>query len=149
MPPISSAMADPKATTSAAAAGAVLTEAPKDTPPLSPELDPTGMTLCLDEENRERARVRGGIMSKLSRVVLFSAVIPAGESDHFSIVPLENFRSIPPDLTALQRIPQASRMEERVFRYKGPGESSWKSYLFARVEDGKFVESLRQASDKQ
>ncbi len=141
MPPLSSVMAETEAATSAMEAGAELTPPPSNPPALNPELDTTGMSLSMDEEHRERARVRGGIMSKLSRVVLFSAEIPAGENDHFSIVPLENFRSIPPDLTALQRIPQASRMEERVFRYKGPGESSWKSYLFARVEDGKFAES--------
>ncbi len=138
MPPLYSVMS---ASSSAIEAGEELTPAPDNIPALTPELDPTGMSLSMDEEHRERAKVRGGIMSRLLQVVLFSTVIPAGEADHFSIVPLEIFRSIPPDLTALQRIPQASRMEERVFRYKGPGDSSWKSYLFARVEDGKFVTS--------
>ncbi len=146
MLPAYSDMAEPVASTSAEGVGEELTPSPQNPSALTPELDATGLTMSVDEENRERARVRGGIMSKLSRVVLFSATIPAGETDHFSIVPLENFRSIPPDLTALQKIPQASRMEERVFRYKGPGESSWRSYLFARVEDGKFYESQRQTN---
>ncbi len=107
-----------------------------DDPLPTPQLDTAGLILSLDEEGKERARVRGGVMSKLARVVLFSEKIPQGEQDHFSIVPLENFKSIPPDLTALHKIPQESRRQERVFRYKGPGDSKWDSYLFARCEDG-------------
>ncbi len=103
----------------------------------TPQLDTAGLILSLDEEGKERARVRGGVMSKLSRVVLFSENIPEGEKDHFSVIPLVNFRSIPPDLTALHKIPQESRRQERVFRYKGPGDTKWNSYLFARCEEGK------------
>ncbi len=108
---------------------------PEDPLPV-PDLDPAGMILSLDEQARERARVRGGVMSKLARVVLFSEAIPEGEESHFSVVPLENFRAIPPDLTALHRIPQESRRECRVFRYKGPGDNRWASYLFVRCEEG-------------
>ena len=109
---------------------------PEDPLPV-PDLDPAGMILSLDEQTRERARVRAGVMSRLARVVLFSEAIPEGEDSHFSVVPLENFRAIPPDLTALHKIPQESRRQCRVFRYKGPGDNRWASYLFARCEEGK------------
>ncbi len=105
-----------------------------DLPPA--ELDTGGLQLSLDEVSKERARVRSGIMSKLARVVLFSMKVPdeEEEEDHFSVVPLAKFKSIPPDLTALQKIPQASRCQERVFRYKDGGK--WDSFLFARCEEG-------------
>ncbi len=105
---------------------------------LPAELDTGGLQLSLDEASKERARVRSGIMSKLGRVVLFSLKVPDDdeEEDHFSVVPLAKFKSIPPDLTALQKIPQASRRQERVFRYKDGGK--WDSFLFARCEEGEY-----------
>ncbi len=119
-----------------------------DLPPA--ELDTGGLQeLSLDEVAKERARVRGGIMSKLGRVVLFSLKIPDDEEeeDHFSVVPLAKFKAIPPDLTALQKIPQASRCQERVFRYKDGGK--WDSFLFARCEEGEYCNFRKLAANQK
>ena len=123
------------------------TATPPEDPLPVPDLDPAGLILSLDEQAGERARVRGGVMRRLARVVLFSEAIPEGENSHFSVVPLENFRSIPPDLTALHKIPQESRRQCRVFRYKGPGDNRWASYLFARCEEGKLQTCDKRATN--
>ncbi len=97
-------------------------------------LNPTGLALGDEEVQRERARVRGGILTKLAALVLFSPEKKKGEVSHWTVAPLSILKERPVDCLADLKLSDEARKELRVIKYKNGDE--WESAVFARIEDG-------------
>ncbi len=98
-------------------------------------LDPSGLALAEDEVQRERARVRGGVLSKLAALVLFSPKKKEGEPSQWTVAPLSILQERPVDCLADLKLSDEARKEIRTLKYKNG--DVWDSAIFARIEQGK------------
>ena len=88
---------------------------------------------------REASRVKQGHLECLARLVLFSPVIPEGETSHWSVVSVGNLKWLPPGINEHTRLTDYDRTKLISFAYTcGPVET-WKSYVFTRVENSKCI----------
>ncbi len=101
---------------------------------MSPTLPPGMDTLTLEEQHLERLRLRAGTLKKLSRVILFSPTKPFLDPSSFSVVPVEQLKELPPDVTAAARMSFSARTEVRLLEYRA-GLKNWRSSIFARLEE--------------
>ncbi len=105
--------------------------------PLLPPDDGAMVLLTSEEQMQERSRLRSGSLKKLSRLILFSPDKPYLDPSCFSIVAVESLKELPVDVTADKRMSFSARAEVRQVEYSGGGVKSWKSAVFARLEERK------------
>ncbi len=88
--------------------------------------------------NREAARVKAGHLTYLARLVLFTPELPDGETNHFSVVALNDIQFVPSGIAADVKLSDLDRCQLRVFKYTNGRTPDCKSCVFARVEESKY-----------
>ncbi len=91
---------------------------------------------------REASRVKQGHLECLARLVLFSPVIPDGETSHWSVVSVGDLKWLPPGLNEHTRLTDYDRTKLQTFLYTGGHVEKWNSYVFARVENSECITSV-------
>ncbi len=102
------------------------------------------MAAC-SAKSRERARVRNGHLTTLSRLVLYSPTPhPTADSKckHWSVVPYGDFKWIPGGISDNHKMTLKDRTTKKTFCYISPTCPQWESYCFARVEYGEKTDGI-------
>ena len=85
---------------------------------------------------REIARVKAGHLQSLARLVLFTPELPEGETNHFSVVAVNDIKWVPPGISTKVKLSDLDRCQLRTFQYTDGVTPDCKSCVFARVEGG-------------
>jgi hypothetical protein len=87
-------------------------------------------------EERKR-RLQQGIISGIEALILFTPD-PPEEEDSWVVVPITEFHVLPPMVHALTKLTTSCRFNLTPLKYKANPNCPVSSYIFSRVEKGKY-----------
>ncbi len=94
---------------------------------------------------RERARVKNGHLTTLSRLVLFSPKVHKKtdrKCQHWSVVSYGDFKWMPAGINEHTKLSLADRTSLRMLQYISPSCPKWESFIFCRVEYGNNLDGI-------
>ncbi len=94
------------------------------------------MSSAAAARDKERKRVKQGIMNGLGRLVLYTDKLEEGETCRWSLVDIKDLSWIPPGIEATLRLTKNVR-KTRIAMKMSCEDVPFKSLVFARVEAGK------------
>ncbi len=87
--------------------------------------------------DKERKRVKLGIMHGLGRLVIYTDKLEEGETCRWSLVDVKDLSWVPPGIEATLRLPKTVR-KTRIAMQMSSATDPFKALVFARVEAGTF-----------
>ena len=85
------------------------------------------------ERERERERIKKGELNKIGRLVLFSPIIPSGETSNWSVVNVNDVK-VPDYVKSFRKMTTEEREHEEMLEYTKRVSPPWPSCIFARVD---------------
>ncbi len=104
--------------------------------PVKPDNTSAIMSSAAEARDKERRRVKQGLMDGLGRLVVYVDKLPEGETQRWWQIKVKDLSWIPPGIEANLRLPKTVR-KTRVELQLGKDGDPFKALVFARVEDGK------------
>ncbi len=94
------------------------------------------MSSVAEARDRERRRIKQGLMDGLGRLVVYVDKLPPEETQRWWQIKVKDLAVIPPGIEANLRLPKTVR-KTRMELQLGKDGDPFKALVFARVEEGK------------
>ncbi len=109
--------------------------------PAKPKDNLAIMASAAEARDKERRRVKQGLMDGLGRLVVYVDKLPPDETQRWWQIKVKDLAGIPPGIEANLRLPKTVR-KTRMELQLGKDGDPFKALIFARVEDGRKTPSF-------
>ena len=98
-----------------------------------------------EKADRERDRIKNGILKNLGRLIVFSPICASDEAENWTIVNCKDI-VVPTHVTAHRKLTKDDREQELQLEFLCQPPKIWPCHIFARSEGGRKAMRIRDSS---